>query len=104
MHIKEFHPEKLGLEYSCDKCGKKVKNQKCLIAHQRSHLTEKSFQCDFCSFRTYSQYLKNNHMKYNHADELGIEVKFYQCEHCGKNFKNRSNLDQHVESTHVGWI
>ena len=39
-------------------------------------------------------------MRYNHPEKVGGELKFHQCEHCGKKTKSLQNLKQHVESAH----
>jgi len=99
IHMRTIHPEKLGLEYHCSKCGKKLKNLKMLIMHEKTHSTD-TFHCDFCDYKSNTQAHKNQHMKYNHADKLGIEIKVYHCEHCGKECRHKSNLRQHIESAH----
>ena len=35
-----------------------------------------------------------------HADKIGVEQKYHQCEHCGKKFKLPKNLTDHIECTH----
>merc|ERR1712029_229980 len=99
IHMRTIHPEKLGLEYHCSKCGKKLKNLKMLIMHEKTHSTD-TFHCDFCDYKSNTQAHKNQHMKYNHADKLGIVIKVYHCEHCGKECRHKSNLRQHIESAH----
>jgi len=99
IHVRTTHPEKLGLEYHCSKCGKKMKNHNQLIMHEKSHGTD-TFHCDFCDYKSNTKAKTNQHMKSNHADKLGIEIKVYHCEHCGKEFRSKGNLRQHIESVH----
>ena len=39
-------------------------------------------------------------MRYNHPEEMGITLQVYPCDKCGKEFRSKSNLRQHMEAAH----
>merc|ERR1712029_232115 len=100
LHLHSAHPDKLGKEYGCSFCGKKMKNTASLNMHEKTHSAVKSFHCDYCQYKSYSKEKKWAHMKRMHADELGIELKLHQCDFCGKEFKVKTNLKDHIASVH----
>ncbi|XP_058796145.1 zinc finger protein 85-like [Phymastichus coffea] len=85
-------------EYKCETCCKTYKSEDALVRHRKYVCVEKSkFFCDQCS---YSSHRKNNvdrHTRYKHAlsNDAPLE-KPYVCVTCGKRYKWKGNLTQHL--------
>ncbi|CAL4124368.1 unnamed protein product, partial [Meganyctiphanes norvegica] len=54
---------------SCDQCNKVFAYQSQLYIHQKQHTGERSFACEFCSYRTNHKVSLENHIMKNHLEE-----------------------------------
>jgi len=89
-HIEQFHAERVP----CDVCGKSVRTTS-LKAHQQTHVTSnKTFPCEVCDYKTSLRGNLDIHMK-KHSDK-----KNYQCTNCEKKFTWCSSLKSHMLAAH----
>ena len=100
LHLHSAHPDKLGKEFGCSFCGKKLKNTASLFAHEKTHTAKKSISCGHCEYKAFTSQRLQAHLKLMHPEKLGIEVKLHPCEFCGKEFKVKTNLKDHIASVH----
>jgi len=78
----------------CDLCGKSVRTTS-LKAHQQTHVTSnKTFPCEVCDYKTSLRGNLDIHMK-KHSDK-----KNYQCTNCEKKFTWCSSLKSHMLAAH----
>ncbi|XP_072279328.1 uncharacterized protein [Pyxicephalus adspersus] len=91
-HVVDQATENLLL---CSVCGKSFSENRNLIRHQRSHISEFPFSCSQCakSFVHNADLLRHQR---NHSDE-----RPYQCSVCGKCFKHKAHLITH-QRIHTG--
>ena len=89
-HIEQFHAERVA----CDVCGKSVRRTS-LKAHQQTHVTRKeTFSCEVCDYKCSKRGNLGIHMK-KHSDK-----KNYQCSNCEKKFTWCSSLKSHMLAAH----
>jgi len=100
MHIKERHNQELRKRFSCSICGATKAKLAILKNHEKTHETAKLFSCEYCDYKTNTEFNRRAHVRYMHAEKLGVEQKFHQCEQCGYSTKNSKNLKDHMESAH----
>jgi len=98
-HVRQTHENNTLLEGKKFLCGIVKESRKLLNSHEKTHQTG-SFSCEFCNYKTHLQQNLKYHLRYMHADRLGVEQQYHQCEQCGKQFKNKGNLIQHMEYSH----
>jgi len=96
IHIKSSHKKETGHGYTCSLCGKVLTTTAALKMHEMRHTGTKPIQCDYCDYRTYNTGSKNKHMEYMHPDKVGYKFKSHICEQCGKNFKTKQRLKEHM--------
>ena len=82
-------------KYSCEICGKAFKRQYGVTIHMKSHLNEREYQCLQCAKAFNTKYNLKVHMKI-HAER--DTSKNYACENCGKTFRRRDTMINHMRS------
>ncbi|KAF5893612.1 zinc finger and BTB domain-containing protein 41, partial [Clarias magur] len=121
-HIECTHGGKR--KWTCNKCGKSVRERTTLREHQRIHSGEKPHLCSICgqSFRHGSSY--RLHLRVHHDDKryeceecgkafirhdhlkkhkkIHTDERAHQCEECGKCFRRADHLNVHYKSIHLG--
>ena len=79
-------------QFFCSKpgCGKLFKLKNLLRRHEKTHSSERSYNCDKCnkSFKT------NSNLK-SHLTVHDADSKFF-CDECGQQFKHRTSLAAHI--------
>ena len=75
-HVKGVHA--VGVEYTCDKCGKVYRSQNCLYAHKskrhsQQQNTETNYQCGDCQMYCKSFHSLNRHRRTYHSEPSLIE-------------------------------
>lgn len=83
------------LQLCCPKCGKWLKNQRCLKSHMQLH-TDVDFKCSSCSYTTKKENLLRNHEITRHTSE-----RPFSCDECDKTFKVKRALTVHKAQNHT---
>ncbi|XP_049296363.1 transcription factor grauzone-like [Anopheles funestus] len=84
------HQPKVLHQVQCEHCGKWLKNKLCLRKHMLQH-SQVRHRCDKCDYTTVNMQSLQNHQRVQHTDH-----KPFECTTCGKCFKLRSNLREHL--------
>ena len=83
-------------EYTCEICGKVGRYGKLgLIRHKRAAHSKKDKPCQYCG-RLFSE---NSRVK-NHIEQ--VHTKPLQCNICPKGYRTKAQLENHVNSQHLG--
>lgn len=80
--------EEVFLKY-CDICGLEFKKEHFYLKHRFKHMN--NFTCPVCSIK-----LEDGSTLKDHIDLQHPEVKPFECEVCGKKFKNKPLLNCHL--------
>uniref|UniRef100_A0A182T9L9 Transcription factor grauzone n=1 Tax=Anopheles maculatus TaxID=74869 RepID=A0A182T9L9_9DIPT len=125
VHIAQMHSD--DGNHICDTCGKvfrtKLAMERHINEHQGLDMVER-LQCEYCKKWFSGKYNLNKHIRFlhmqdgqvfpcdicqhvspnsralaNHKQRIHVEERF-ECEYCGKRFKRRPNLREHV-ATHT---
>ena len=80
----------------CPHCNKRFCQAYFMRKHVESEHGEKPFKCEKCEKRFQSLIAKSYHEQTHHAGE----VKVFDCNVCGKQFKSGIHLKQHVKYVH----
>uniref|UniRef100_A0A182WF82 Transcription factor grauzone n=1 Tax=Anopheles minimus TaxID=112268 RepID=A0A182WF82_9DIPT len=84
------HQPKVLHQVQCEHCGKWLKNKLCLRKHMLQH-SQVRHGCDQCDYTTVNIQRLRNHRRVQHTDH-----KPFKCSTCGKSFKLKSNLREHL--------
>ena len=95
-HMKKYHHKALA----CDECGKKFTMPNALKNHRLNYHTQFPKTCDDCGHLCVSKEIFKTHMANTHGS--GVQEATVPCEICGKMFKNKYNLKNHVKLAHGG--
>ncbi|XP_076673540.1 uncharacterized protein LOC143371803 isoform X9 [Andrena cerasifolii] len=83
--------------YQCDKCKKSWRTAEALEEHKVIHRPDYFFECDVCHVKYKSECSLKRHKLRMHS---GQESK-YVCEHCGRCYKLKMDLSEHVKKIHM---
>ena len=81
----------------CNTCGKIFSSRRLLYFHERNQHVDPG-NCNFCDTYFTSKVKLNTHIQKMHTYGPQQQPRTYMCELCGKVFKARSNLSQHMKS------
>ncbi|XP_052859862.1 transcription factor grauzone-like [Anopheles cruzii] len=126
VHIAQMHGD--DGNHICDTCGKVFRTKAAMERHIKEHLgleLVERMQCEYCKKWFNGKYNLKKHIRFLHNEEgqefrcdicqhespnsralanhklrVHVEEK-YECEYCGKRFKRRPNLREHIAS-HTG--
>ena len=76
-------------------CGKIIVSVSKLFSHIMSHTQEKPYNCTFPGCNMTFGYKGNLHKHYRGTHE---GIKKYNCDHCGKGYTKKFNLNKHLAS------
>lgn len=102
---KRQHKMDIGEEYSCNECSFKTYKKSSLYSHiKRKHKVPKSctsdgqpqlFYCTQCDYKNKNKYELKVHVARKHTDDFK-----FSCETCGKKFKVKGDLTNHIRFSH----
>ncbi|XP_026743959.1 gastrula zinc finger protein XlCGF57.1-like isoform X6 [Trichoplusia ni] len=89
-HLALVHDVK-KLQFHCDECDKVYTMKSKLVEHKlRTHLKQKTVECEICGFKVFNNELLKRHMV-RHDDS-----RPYSCEFCKKSFQRKKTLEVHT--------
>uniref|UniRef100_A0A182WQS7 C2H2-type domain-containing protein n=1 Tax=Anopheles minimus TaxID=112268 RepID=A0A182WQS7_9DIPT len=125
VHIAQMHSD--DGNHICDTCGKVFRTKPAMERHINEHQgldVVERLQCEYCKKWFSGKYNLNKHIRFlhmqdgqvfpcdvcqhvspnsralaNHKQRIHVEERF-ECEYCGKRFKRRPNLREHI-ATHT---
>ena len=68
-------------------------------AYSKKHTKTVKYECDECSFSTYSGH-KAVRMHKKKMHNVGKDLRPFQCSECEKNYKSKGNLADHLFEVH----
>lgn len=77
-------------QVQCQQCGKWLKNKLCLRKHMVQHSMVR-FNCDLCEYSALNRQCLRNHVRVQHTD-----LKPFCCSICGRTFKLKNTLLNHM--------
>ncbi|XP_059612114.1 zinc finger protein with KRAB and SCAN domains 7-like isoform X2 [Phlebotomus argentipes] len=77
-------------QVQCQQCGKWLKNKLCLRKHMVQHSMVR-FNCDLCEYSALNRQCLRNHVRVQHTD-----LKPFCCSQCGRTFKLKNTLLNHM--------
>ncbi|XP_066599418.1 zinc finger protein 676-like isoform X1 [Prorops nasuta] len=104
LHKRRHKLENESEVLSCNECGYKTCNRSSLYSHiKRKHKTGKSlsddqpelFYCNQCDYKNKNKYELKVHVIRKHTDDFK-----FSCETCGKKFKVKGDLTNHIRFSH----
>lgn len=97
--FQEYQSERIRVNpyhrYECVQCGKSYSALSTLRNHQRTHVTNKSFCCEFCSKRFNVECELKEHLNQHNTNEEKPTEKPFECGFCAKSFSRQSSLSAH---------
>lgn len=102
--------------YVCDLCGEQFAHKYLIEGHLRTHRGLQPFACFACEqqFDEYGKLQRHRDRQHGHGGGGDGEVKAertdaaeqkrFVCEYadCGKNYKNRRSINEHINRVHLG--
>uniref|UniRef100_A0A1B0GQ29 C2H2-type domain-containing protein n=1 Tax=Phlebotomus papatasi TaxID=29031 RepID=A0A1B0GQ29_PHLPP len=94
---KEEEDEVVSANFHCSECMKPYANKLVLRAHLRRHLKASQFKCKICNltFRYAGKLAVYENLK-ELKDHVNTHEKLQMCDLCGKNFRSRKALKDHL--------
>lgn len=103
-HKRRHKLEDTGEVYACNECGFKTGKKSSLYSHiKRKHKEPRSgcdaqpelFYCSQCDYKNKNKYELKIHVARKHSDDFK-----FSCETCGKKFKVKGDLTNHIRFSH----
>ena len=92
------HSKTCRKDFQCLKCGKKMKNLKCLKSHVKSqHFSEPKFVCETCQLKFRTSSRLKSHEKIHNDSKVACPV-------CNKTFKSKNVLKVHKSRKHTKFV
>lgn len=103
-HKRRHKLEDIGEVYACNECGFKTGKKSSLYSHiKRKHKEPRGicdaqpelFYCSQCDYKNKNKYELKIHVARKHSDDFK-----FSCETCGKKFKVKGDLTNHIRFSH----
>ncbi|KYM82487.1 Zinc finger protein 26 [Atta colombica] len=104
-HKRRHKVEDVNKVYTCNECGFKTAKKSSLYSHiKRKHKQPQScdgdaqpelFYCNQCEYKNKNKYELKIHVARKHTDDFK-----FSCETCGKKFKVKGDLTNHIRFSH----
>ncbi|XP_018403818.1 PREDICTED: zinc finger protein 761-like [Cyphomyrmex costatus] len=104
-HKRRHKVEDVNKVYACNECGFKTVKKSSLYSHiKRKHKQSQScdgdvqpelFYCNQCDYKNKNKYELKIHVARKHTDDFK-----FSCETCGKKFKVKGDLTNHIRFSH----
>ncbi|XP_072744531.1 uncharacterized protein [Anoplolepis gracilipes] len=103
-HKRRHKLEDVGEVYACNECGFKTSKKSSLYSHiKRKHKESRGacdaqpelFYCSQCDYKNKNKYELKIHVARKHSDDFK-----FSCETCGKKFKVKGDLTNHIRFSH----
>ncbi|XP_076238965.1 uncharacterized protein LOC143182094 isoform X5 [Calliopsis andreniformis] len=82
--------------HQCDKCKKAFQTEQALEDHKVIHRPDYFFKCEVCHVKYKSEGTMKRHVLRVHT----LKESKYICEHCGRGYKLKIDLTQHIKRNH----
>lgn len=104
-HKRRHKVEDVNEVYACNECGFKTAKKSSLYSHiKRKHKEQRTcdgdaqpelFYCNQCDYKNKNKYELKIHVARKHSDDFK-----FSCETCGKKFKVKGDLTNHIRFSH----
>eukprot|EP00094_Tigriopus_californicus_P007299 TCALIF_07026-PA protein Name:"Similar to ZNF571 Zinc finger protein 571 (Pongo abelii)" AED:0.33 eAED:0.33 QI:0/0/0/1/1/1/2/0/349 len=96
QHNHTFHRKTPDGGHACKICGRPLSSKLLKEMHERTHSTDRPFNCNQCDKTFKHQRNLEGHKKTVHS-----EIRPFTCSFCGDAFKKKSHLDAHLRVAHT---
>jgi len=89
------HLKYIDQTFTCSVCGNDYARIENLRAHQRKHTGETPYSCSHCEDKFNMSYKLKEHINTKH---LNVPKQMFVCEVCGKEYKKKIHMNEHLKS------